>query len=170
MSSNWNMAGGGASSSSGGASSSSGGATKPRRVQFSEDTKPRRVQFSEDTKPHDGLNRGSRLFADYITRDVFPSGAPDKTTVVLFFAGNLDVKTLEFLQERLINLMERLTTSKTERAPILAGGGRDCPEQVLPAHLPHLQQHVEYLDVMIGKVQTVIAQRATVASVVKSTQ
>ncbi len=88
-----------------------------------------------------------------------PTPRPHGETTVTTIARSLNVPGLVALRLMLVDLKERCQNSLNGRAAVLPHGGGSAGI-ILLAHLPYLQTHVEYLDVVIGKVRGVVERRA----------
>lgn len=121
----------------------------------------RRVQFHPSVKCNDGLRHQTDMFNEYMKDVCRTVVRPGGETTVSILARNLNVLGLVTLQKMLVQLVMRCKQSPNGRTPILCQGG-GCAGSITLQHVPYLRSHVEYLEVVIGKVRAVI-QRNEVA-------
>eukprot|EP00750_Incisomonas_marina_P000386 INCI1030.1.p1 GENE.INCI1030.1~~INCI1030.1.p1 ORF type:complete len:285 (-),score=48.08 INCI1030.1:123-977(-) len=115
----------------------------------------RRVQFHPSVKCNDGLRHQTDMFNEYMKDVCRTIVRPGGETTVSILARNLNVLGLVTLQKMLVELVMRCKQAPNGRTPILCQGG-GCAGSITLQHIPYLRSHVEYLEMVIGKVRAVI--------------
>ena len=100
-----------------------------------------KVRFSEDTKKHDGLCPQNKLFELYFE-------CICKKYDVNKFLEEKKFSELEIIKILLINLIERLNSSKNKIIPLIPQGGGKC-YQIGFYFLEYLSYHLQYLEKII---------------------
>lgn len=112
-----------------------------------------KLTFGEDTKTHDGTDRYTRFYAEYI-KDIFNLPGSRKNRVVGQLMSNLDPGGFYFLIDKLTGLVARLRALPADNqkgVPILERGSREFGYYAMKKHLPHLEWHLENLKLNVKK-------------------